>query len=97
MSVYSLVITRVDVVVCLHDRPILSTERTAPLRSAHVQLGDVPRTHDLVELREEFRQHDGVVTILMFYRRRASPKHCNDMTGVDYGGERHRTRWERSL
>ena len=32
----------VDVVVRLHDRPILSTERTAPPRSAHVQLGDVP-------------------------------------------------------
>ena len=41
----------VDVVVRLHDRPILSTERTIPPRSAHVQLGDVPRTHDLVELR----------------------------------------------
>ena len=41
----------VDVVVRLHDRPILSTERTAPPRSAHVQLGDVPRTHDPVELR----------------------------------------------
>ena len=40
----------VDVVVCLHDRPILSTERTAPPRSAHVQLGDVPRTQDPVEL-----------------------------------------------
>ena len=51
MSVYSLVITRVDVVVCLHDRPIPSTERTAPPRSAHIQLGDVPRTHDPVELR----------------------------------------------
>ena len=41
----------VDVVVRLHDRPILSTERTAPPRSAHVQLGDVPRTHNPVELR----------------------------------------------
>ena len=41
----------VDIVVCLHDRPILSIERTAPPRSAHVQLGDVPRTHDLVECR----------------------------------------------
>ena len=41
----------VDVVVCLHNRPILSTERTAPPCSAHVQLGDVPRTHDPVELR----------------------------------------------
>ena len=40
----------VDVVVRLHDRPILSTERTTPPRSAHVQLGDAPRTHDLVEL-----------------------------------------------
>ena len=40
----------VDVVVRLHDRPILSTERTTPPRSAHVQLGDVPRTHDPVEL-----------------------------------------------
>ena len=40
----------VDVVVRLHDRPILSTERTAPPRSAHIQLGDVPRTHDPVEL-----------------------------------------------
>ena len=31
----------VDVVVRLHDRPILSTERTTPPRSAHVQLGVV--------------------------------------------------------
>ena len=51
----------VDVVVRLHDRPILSTERTAPPRLAHVQLGDVPRTHDPVELGEEFCQHDSVV------------------------------------
>ena len=40
----------VDVVAHLHNRPILSAERTAPPRSAHVQLGDVPRTHDPVEL-----------------------------------------------
>ena len=40
----------VDVVVRLYDRPILSTERMAPPRSAHVQLGDVPRTHDPVEI-----------------------------------------------
>ena len=32
----------VDVVVRLHDRPIPSTERTTPPRSAHAQLGDVP-------------------------------------------------------
>ena len=41
----------VDVVVRIHDRPIFNTERTTPPRSAHVQLGDVPRTHDPVELR----------------------------------------------
>ena len=40
----------------------------------------------------EFRQHDGVVTILMFYRRRASPKHRYDMTEVEYGGRGHLTR-----
>ena len=40
----------VDAVIHLHDRPILNIERTAPLRSANVQLGDVPRTHDPVEL-----------------------------------------------
>ena len=54
----------VDVVVRLHDRPILSTERTAPPRSAHVQLGDVPRTQDPVELRGRAssarRRGDGV-------------------------------------
>ena len=51
----------VDVVVRLHDRPILSTERTAPPCSTHVQLSDVPRTHDPVELRGRVpsaRRHD---------------------------------------
>ena len=41
----------VDVVVRLHDPTDPSTEGTAPPRSAHVQLGDVPQTHDPVELR----------------------------------------------
>ena len=36
----------VDVVVRLHDPTDPSTERTAPPISAHVQLDDVPRTHD---------------------------------------------------
>ena len=72
----------VDVVVRLHDRPIFSTERTAPPRSSNVQLGDVLRTHDPVELGEEFRQHDGVVTIMMFHRRRASPKLRNGIIEV---------------
>ena len=39
----------VDVVVRLHDPTDLSTEVTAPPRSAHVQLGDVPRTLDPAE------------------------------------------------
>ena len=33
----------------------------------------------------EFRQHDDMVTILMFYHRRASPKHCYNII-EDYGG-----------
>ena len=41
----------VDVVVRLHDPTDPSTESTAPPWSAHVRLGDVPRTHDPVELR----------------------------------------------
>ena len=41
----------VDVVVRLHDLTDPSTEDTAPLRSAHVRLGDVPRTHDPAECR----------------------------------------------
>src|SRR4051812_40799165 len=45
----------------------------------------------------EFRQHDGVVTILMFYYRRASPKRCNNTTEVDYGGGGHRTRLRNDL
>ena len=39
-----------------------------------------------------FCQHDGVVMMMMFYRRRASPKHRYDMIEVDYGGEGHHTR-----
>ena len=40
----------------------------------------------------EFRQHNGVVMMLMFYRRRASPKHRYSIIEVDYGGGGHRTR-----
>ena len=36
----------VDVGERLHDPTDLSTERTAPLSSTHVQLDDVPRTLD---------------------------------------------------
>ena len=55
----------VDVVVRLHDPTDLSTKRTTPPRSAHVQLAEVPRTLDLVEAEGEFRQHDGVATVMM--------------------------------
>ena len=45
----------VDVVERLHDPTDPSTEHTAPPLSAHVQLGDVPRTPYLVEAKGEFR------------------------------------------
>ena len=59
---------------------------------AHVQLDDAPRAPIQQSFGEEFRQHDGVVMILMFYRCWASPKHYNDMIEVEYGGRGHRTR-----
>ena len=55
----------VDVVVCLHDLTEPSSKGTAPLRSAHVQLGDVPQTLDPAEVEGEFREHDGVMTVMM--------------------------------
>ena len=55
----------VDVVKRLRDPTDPSTECTAPLRSAHVQLDDVPRTLDLVEAKGEFRQHDDVAMVMM--------------------------------
>ena len=82
----------VDVVVRLHDPTDPSTERTAPPSSAHVRLDDDPRAPIQQSFGDEFRQHDGVVTMMMFYRRRASPKLRDDMTEVEYGGGGHRTR-----
>ena len=55
----------VDVVEHLHNQTDPSTERTAPSRSAHIQLGDVPRTLDPAEAEGEFHQHDGVLTVMM--------------------------------
>ena len=55
----------VDVVVRLHDPTDPSTERTAPPSSAHVQLDDVPRTPIQQSFTREFRQHDGVLTVMM--------------------------------
>ena len=76
----------VDVVECLHG-PTDQAPKLQHLRVlAHVQLDDVPRTPIHPSVEGEFRQHDGVMTVMMFYRRRASPKHRYDMTEVDYGG-----------
>ena len=55
----------VDVVVRLHDPTDPSTERTAPPSSAHVQLDDVPRTLIQQSFTREFRQHDGVMTVML--------------------------------
>ena len=59
------IVNAVDVVERLHDPTGPSTEHTTPLRSAHIQLGDVPRTLDPVEAEGEFHQHDGMVTVMM--------------------------------
>ena len=82
----------VDVVVRLHG----PTDQAPKLRHlrvlAHVQLDDDPRTLIQQSVGEEFHQHDGVVTILMYYCRRASPKHRYNIIKVDYGGDGRLTR-----
>ena len=81
----------VDVVVRLHS-PTDQAPKLRHLRvQAHVQLDDVPRTPIQQSVEGEFRQHNGVVMILMFYRRRASPKHRYNII-EDYGGGGHHTR-----
>ena len=82
----------VDVVELLRDRTDPSTECTTPPSSAHIRLDDDPRTPIQQGVGDEFHQHDGVVTMMMFYRRRASPKHRYNIIEVDYGGGGHRTR-----
>ena len=75
----------VDVVVRLHS-PTDQAPKLWHLRVlAHVQLDDDPRTPIQQSVGEEFHQHDSVVTILMFYHRRASPKHRYNII-EDYGG-----------
>ena len=82
----------VDVVVRLHG-PTDQASKARHLRVlAHVQLDDVPRTLIQPSFEGEFRQHDSVVTMMMFYRRRASPKQRYDMIEGDYGGGGHCTR-----
>ena len=56
----------VDVVERLHNSTDPSTERTTPPSSAHVQLDDVPRTPIQQSFTGEFRQHDGLMTVMMF-------------------------------
>ena len=81
----------VDVVVRLHG-PANQAPKLRHLRVlAHVQLDDDPRTPIQQSVGEEFHQHDGMVTILMYYRRRASPKHRYNII-EDYGGRGRRTR-----
>ena len=79
-------VNAVDVVELL----LVPTDQAPKLRHvqvlAHVQLDDVPRTPIQPSVEGEFRQHDGVVTMMMFYRRTASPKHRYDVIEVDYGG-----------
>ena len=86
----------VDVVVRLHG----PTDQAPKLRHlrvlAHVQLDDDPRTPIQQSVGEEFRQHDGVVTILMYNRRRASPKHRYNII-EDYGGWGRRTRLRKKI
>ena len=55
----------VDVVERLCDPTDPSTECTAPPRSAHVQLDDVPPALDPVEDEGEIHQHDGMMTVMM--------------------------------
>ena len=52
----------------------------------------IPRTPIQPSVEGEFRQHDGVVMMMMFYRRGASLKHRYSIIEVDYGGGGHRTR-----
>ena len=55
----------VDVVGRLHDSTDPSTERTTPPCLAHFQHDDIPGALDPIEDEGEFRQHDGVVTVMM--------------------------------
>ena len=55
----------VNVVERLHDPTDASTQHKAPPCSAHVQHDDVPRALDPVEDEGEFRQHDGLATVMM--------------------------------
>ena len=72
----------VDVVAYLHDRPIL-VPKVRHLRDLHT-FSSVT-SHELTiqqSVEGELRQHDGVVTMVMFHGRRASPKLRNGIIEV---------------
>ena len=80
-------INHVDVVERLHD----PTDQVPNVRHLRVQhtVSSMTYLELLIQQRVEgeFRQHDGVVMMMMLYRRRASPKHYVNMTrGVNCGG-----------
>ena len=64
----------VDVVIRLHGLTDQAPKAWHLQVLAHVQLDDVPRTPIQPSVEGEFCQHDSVVMMMMFYRRRASPK-----------------------
>ena len=72
----------VDVVVRLHD-PTDQAPNVRHLRVLHM-FSSMTSLDLLIQqsVEGEFRQHDGVVTMMMFHRRRASPKLCNGIIEV---------------
>ena len=84
VDVVELLLAQTDQVPNVRHLRVLHTFSTMTSLDLLIQQG--------VEEVDEFRQHDGVVTMMMFYRCRASPKLRDDMTEVEYGGGGHRTR-----
>ena len=81
----------VDVVICLHDRHIL-VSKVWHLRDLHT-FGSVTSMNSRSSrvLRESFVSMTAWWRWWWSYRRKASPKHYDDMTKVDCGGGGHRT------
>ena len=77
-------INAVDVVVRLHVRPI-QVPRARHLQVLHTFVSGTSspaRSSKRGEVVDEFRQHDGVVTVLVKNNlRRASPKHYENYDG----------------
>ena len=79
----------VDVGVRLHDPTDPSTEHTAPPSSAHVQLSDIPRTHDPAELRARVPsarwRDDGVDEVTDTGLRQSTTPICPRWIMVEWG------------